>query len=171
MTITSLLCASLAHAARGQPELAVWLLITPPAIAPPATDLAVHRLPDLVTLPLATTTAALLGITALLPGAHGSWTRALLAAAALTGAYFVLFLISPNGIGFGDVKLALTIGLVLGWHGWGTVLIGAFAGQLLAVFHGLALAAIQKTGRKAKIPFGPGMLGGAYTALLLTSIS
>ncbi|MDQ8707486.1 A24 family peptidase [Streptomyces sp. LHD-70] len=171
MAVTSLLGAVLAHAIGPQPELAVWLLITPPAIALAAIDLAVHRLPDAVTLPLAVTTAALLGITALLPTAQGSWTRALLGAVAFAGGYFALFLISPNGIGFGDVKLALTIGLVLGWHGWDAVLAGAFAGQLLAVLHGLVLAAAHKTGRKTQIPFGPGMLGGAYTTVLLAGIS
>ncbi|MFE3149407.1 hypothetical protein ACFXJ6_22555 [Streptomyces sp. NPDC059218] len=36
---------------------------------------------------------------------------------ALGGCYFLLFLIDPDGMGFGDAKPALTLGQVLGWYG------------------------------------------------------
>jgi len=46
----------------------------------------------------------------------------------------VLFLIAPRGFGFGDVKLSLALGAVLGWYGWAIVLIGTFAGVLLGSY-------------------------------------
>lgn len=69
-------------------------------------DLAVFRLPDVLTLPAGAAVVVLLGACALLPRAAGSWPRALLGGAALFGFYFLLHFINPAGMGFGDVKLA-----------------------------------------------------------------
>jgi leader peptidase (prepilin peptidase)/N-methyltransferase len=41
-------------------------------------------------------------------------------------------------MGLGDVKLAPTFGLTLGWLSWGTVAVGVFAGFLLGGLAGLA---------------------------------
>ncbi len=79
----------------------------------------------------------------------------------------MLFLINPNGMGFGDVKLALALGAVLGWYGWGVLLLGTFAGFLLASLYGVALVAARRAGRKTAIPFGPFLLGGAFVGVLL----
>ncbi|KUO15913.1 hypothetical protein [Streptomyces dysideae] len=40
-------------------------------------------------------------------------------------------------MGFGDVKLALDSGVVLRRHGWGSVLVGTFAGFLLFSLYGV----------------------------------
>ncbi|BBJ41304.1 hypothetical protein SSPO_040220 [Streptomyces antimycoticus] len=108
--LTALVCAGLAAAVGARPELAVWLLLVPLGVLLTGVDLAVNRLPDVLTLPMAGGAAVLLGAAALLPHSAGSWPRALLGGAVLGGAYLVLFLISPSGMGFGDVKLALTLG-------------------------------------------------------------
>ncbi|WP_408056767.1 prepilin peptidase [Streptomyces huasconensis] len=164
---TAAVCAALAGATGPRPELAAWLLLAPVAVLLTVVDFGVHRLPDVVTLPLAGAALALLGGAALLPGHGGSWTGALYGALALAGAYFVLFLINPNGMGFGDVKLALALGAVLGWYGWGVLLLGTFAGFLLASLYGVALVAARRAGRKTAIPFGPFLLGGAFVGVLL----
>jgi leader peptidase (prepilin peptidase)/N-methyltransferase len=70
-------------------------------------------------------------------------------------------------MGFGDVKLAVGMGAVLGWYGWSTVLLGAFAGFLLGALHGAALVAVRRAGRKTTIPFGPFLLAGALAGLLI----
>jgi leader peptidase (prepilin peptidase)/N-methyltransferase len=69
-------------------------------------------------------------------------------------------------MGFGDVKLAGVLGLVLGWLGWSILLVGGFLGFLLGAVVGGALMAVRKAGRKSKIPFGPFMLAGALLAIL-----
>ncbi|MFF8642468.1 prepilin peptidase [Streptomyces sp. NPDC015345] len=164
---TAAVCAALALTTGARPELGAWLLLAPFGVLLTVVDFGVHRLPDVLTLPLAGAALALLGGAALLPEHGGSWTGALYGAPALAGAYFVLFLINPNGMGFGDVKLALALGAALGWYGWGVLLIGTFAGFLLASLYGIALVAARRAGRKTAIPFGPFLLGGAFVGVLL----
>ncbi|MDG9703074.1 A24 family peptidase [Streptomyces sp. DH37] len=167
VAVTAVVCALVAAAVGARPELGVWLLLAPFAVLLAVVDRSVRRLPDVVTLPLAAGSAALLGVAALLPGAGGSWPRALLGGVVLGGAYLVLFLVNPRGMGFGDVKLALPLGVVLGWYGWGTLLAGAFAGFALGAVYGLSLVAVRGAGRKEAMPFGPFMVAGALVGLLL----
>ncbi|MFJ8143538.1 prepilin peptidase [Streptomyces sp. NPDC096048] len=165
-TVTAVVCAALAAATGIRPELAVWLLLAPAGVLLAAVDLRVRRLPDPLTLPLAGTALVLLGLTALVPEHAGEWTTALLGALALGAGYFVLFLVNPAGMGFGDVKLALTAGAVLGWYGWPTVMLGTFAGFLLGALYGGALVVARRAGRKTAIPFGPFLIAGAFLGVL-----
>ncbi|WP_326598778.1 A24 family peptidase [Streptomyces sp. NBC_01803] len=169
--VTAVVCAALAVAVGARPELVVWLLAVPAAVLLATVDFAVQRLPDVLTLPLAVAVAAGLGVAALLPGAGGSWRGALFGGAVLTGVYFVLFLINPRGMGFGDVKLAASIGVVLGWYGWSTVFFGTLVGFLLAAGYGFSLVIAGGAGRGRTIPFGPFMALGALVALLLGGLA
>ncbi|WP_381794509.1 prepilin peptidase [Streptomyces niveus] len=171
VVITALVCAALAAATGPRPELAVWLLLAPFAVLLALVDRNVHRLPDQLTLPLAAAAAALLGIAALLPHDGGSWPTALLGGLVLGACYFVLFLINPNGMGFGDVKLALSLGVVLGWYGWLVLFVGAFAGFLLGSLYGLGLILMRRANRKSAIPFGPFMIAGALLGVLLGALA
>ncbi|MBT2439395.1 prepilin peptidase [Streptomyces sp. ISL-36] len=169
--LTGLTCAALALAAGPRPELLVWLLYAPFAVLLATVDVRVHRLPDQLTLPLAAATPLLLAGAELLPYDGGSWLHALLGGSALGGGYFTLFLIHPNGMGFGDVKLALSLGAALGWYGWGILFAGTFAGFLLGSLYGLGLVVARRGTRTSAIPFGPFMLGGALLGLLLGALS
>lgn len=169
--VTALVCGALAAATGPRPELAVWLLLAPFAVLLALVDRNVHRLPDQLTLPLAAASAVLLGIAAPLPHDGGSWPTALLGGLVLGACYFVLFLINPNGMGFGDVKLALSLGVVLGWYGWLVLFVGAFAGFLLGSLYGLGLMALRRANRKSAIPFGPFMIAGALLGVLLGALA
>ncbi|WP_406862858.1 A24 family peptidase [Streptomyces sp. HUAS MG47] len=169
--VTALSCAALAAATGFRPELAVWLLCAPFAVLLAVVDLRVHRLPDHLTLPLAVAAPLLLGAAALVPGAAGSFAYALLGGLVLGAAYFLLFVINPNGMGFGDVKLALSLGVLLGWYGWGILFAGAFAGFLFGGAYGFGLVLLRKANRKSHIPFGPFMIGGALLGVLFGALS
>lgn len=166
-TLTALICAALAAATGTRPELGVWLLLAPVWVLLAEVDLRVRRLPDPLTLPLAAAGLALLGLVALLPEHAGHWLTALYGALALGGGYYVLYLINPAGMGFGDVKLALGMGAVLGWYGWPTVLLGTFAGFLFGALYGGGLVVARRAGRKTAIPFGPFLIVGALAGLLI----
>ncbi|MFC8728052.1 prepilin peptidase [Streptomyces bacillaris] len=168
---TVLACLALAAATGARPELAGWLLLAPVAVLLATVDRRVHRLPDPLTLPLAAAAVLLLGGAALLPGHAGSWTSGLLGGAVLGGFYLLLFLINPNGMGFGDVKLALALGVALGWYGWEVLFLGGFAGFLFGAAYGLGLVLLRRAGRKTGIPFGPFMIAGALTGVLLGGLA
>lgn len=169
--VTVLACTVLAAATGARPELVGWLLLAPVAVLLATVDRRVHRLPDPLTLPLAAAAVLLLGGAALLPGHAGSWTSALLGGLALGGFYFLLFLINPNGMGFGDVKLALALGVALGWYGWEVLFLGGFAGFLFGAAYGLGLVLLRRAGRRTGIPFGPFMIAGALTGILLGALA
>lgn len=102
--------------------------------------------------------AELLGVPAL---------RILAGGAVLWVFYFVLRLVYPPGMGFGDVKLAGVLGMYLGYLGWAHVFAGTFAAFLLGGLWSLALLAARRGTLKSAIPFGPFMLAGAVAAMLL----
>ncbi len=67
-------------------------------------------------------------------------------------AFFLLvFLITPRGMGMGDVKLAGLIGLVTGWP---MVVVALLIGILLGGLLALVLLAFRLKGRKDPIPYG-----------------
>ncbi len=128
-------------------------------------DLAVHRLPDRVTLPAAAVCAAALLADAALLGTWPALLRALLAALAAGGIALTAALAAPAGLGLGDVKLLALLGLVLGWAGWGVLLAGVFLGLLAGAAVSLLLVATRRAGWRTALPFGPPLLLGAVLAL------
>ncbi|WP_407550163.1 A24 family peptidase [Streptomyces sp. Pv4-95] len=167
VTVTSLVCAALAAATGPRPELAAWLLAAPVAVLLVAVDRRVRRLPDELTLPLAAAVAGVLGVVGWLTGETGAWRRALLGGLVLGGFYLLLFVLRPAGLGLGDVKLALGLGVALGWYGWPTLVTGGAAGVLIGALYGAGLLLLGPEGRKATMPLGPFMISGAFCGLLL----
>ncbi|WP_410483252.1 prepilin peptidase [Streptomyces sp. ST1015] len=165
--LTALLSALLALATGPRPELAAWLLLAPVWVLLAAVDVRVRRLPDPLTQGLAVAAPALLGVAALVPDHAGEWTTALLGAVVLGAAILVLHLLNPEGMGYGDAKLAVGLGAVLGWYGWDTVLLGAFAGFALGAGYGGVLAVVRRSGRGTTIAFGPFLIAGAVLGVLV----
>lgn len=166
-TVTAAVCLLLALATGPRPELVVWLFLAPAGVLLATVDLKVQRLPDVITLPLAAAALALLGLAALAPDHAGHWPGTLLGALALGALYFVLFLVNPNGMGFGDVKLAVGIGAVLGWYGWPVTALATLTGFLLAALYALTLVLTHHADRRTSMPFGPFLLTGALVGVLL----
>ena len=147
-------------------ELPAYLYFASVGLALAVIDLDTKRLPNPLTLPSYVVIGALLLLPAVADGQWAAYLTAWLGALALFGFYFLLAVVYPSGMGFGDVKLAGVLGLVLGWLGWSILLVGGFLGFLLGAVVGGALMAVRKAGRKSKIPFGPFMLAGATLAIL-----
>lgn len=93
--------------------------------------------------------------------------RVVAGAAVLWVFYFVLRLVYPPGMGFGDVKLAGVLGMYLGYLSWGHLFAGTFLAFLLGGLWSLALLAARRGTLKSSIPFGPFMLAGAAAAMFL----
>ncbi len=131
-------------------------------------DVAVKRLPDALT-----STATLGALTALTAGtltgaSPTALLRAVLAAAGLTVFYLLLVLLPGTGLGAGDAKLAPAVGLCLGYHSLGAVVDATLAGTLLAAGYVVLMLAHRRIRSTDAVPYGPFLLLGALTAILIT---
>ena len=146
--------------------LLAYLYLAAISVALTLIDLDTHRLPDKIVLPSYVVGAALLAWSALSTGSHGRLISAGIGLVALWLLYFLLAVVYPGGMGFGDVKLAGVLGLYLGWLGWGSLAVGAFAAFLLGGVYAVVLLITRRVDRKGGIPFGPWMLAGAWVGIL-----
>ncbi|QJW38781.1 prepilin peptidase [Cellulosimicrobium protaetiae] len=130
-------------------------------------DVDVHRVPDAVLAVLAPVLAvAVLAAAA----ATGQWSLlgwALAGAAGLGVVFLVLALV--GSMGFGDVKLAATTGIVVGPLGVDALFTTVLAGFLVAVIVGVAML-VRGAARRTHLAFGPAIIAGALIATSLAGL-
>jgi leader peptidase (prepilin peptidase)/N-methyltransferase len=127
-------------------------------------DIAVHRLPDRLTFLAFGGALVMFGI-----GDLGRLSGALLCCLALASGYLLMSLTSGGGLGLGDGKFALSLGLALGWFGWFATLYGAALGFVFAGLFAIVMLVAGRLSWTQAIPHGPFMLLGALVAILTTS--
>ena len=121
-------------------------------------DLRWFLLPDVIVLPLIALGLADAGIQTWLAGASIAdyANHVVLGVLAMAGVYWALYMVSKGKwVGFGDVKLAVFMGAVLGWQKTLLVLMLANVIGLLVVLPGLLT---RKLNAKSRVPFGPFMI-------------
>lgn len=69
-------------------------------------------------------------------------------------------------VGFGDVRLAGVIGLLLGWYGLKWVLYGALVGNLLMLVVAITVCIHQRK-LLLRFSFGPSLIAGAWLVVML----
>ena len=141
------------------------LALVPVGVALAVVDWRTRLLPTRVVLP---TYAVVGGLALVAGGLAGDWpdlVRGLWGLVLARGFFWLLWLVYPRGMGFGDVRLAGVLGLALGLLGWGHLALGTYAGFLLGGVGGLLLTALRVVERGA-YPFGPFMLVGALGGVL-----
>ncbi len=147
-------------------ELPAFLVVTAGLVAISAVDLEKFIVPNRILYPTLFIAAPLLLAAAVI---DGDWSQARTAAIGGVlgfGLLLVIHLVSPAGMGFGDVRLAGLIGMTVGWLSVGEVLVALFLAFLLAAVVGVGLILVGVKGRKDKVPFGPFLAGGALLAVL-----
>ena len=147
------------------PALPALLFFTAAGIALTLIDLDVHRLPNAIVLPSYPVVALLLTLAAVVADDPAALVRAAIGGLALFGGYFALAFAYPEGMGFGDVKFAGLIGIVLGFLSYQALLVGAFAAFVLGGVVGVVVLLLRHGSRKTALPFGPFMFTGALIAL------
>jgi leader peptidase (prepilin peptidase)/N-methyltransferase len=146
--------------------LLAFLYLAAISIALTLIDLDTRRLPNGIVLPSYVVALVLLGAASLIASDLAALIRAVVGMAVLYLFYGALRLIRPGGMGGGDVKLAGVLGIYLGWLGWASLVVGAFAAFLLGGVFGIALILRRRASRRTAIPFGPWMLAGAWVGVL-----
>lgn len=149
--------------------LAAWCWTGLLGIALAAIDTTVHRLPDPLTVAAALGTLLLLAVAAVATGDYPALLRAVLGGLGLGLTYLILILATSTGMGRGDGQLALAIGTCLGWINIPTILTATAAAFLLASAYVTTLLVTSRLSRRDPIAFGPFMLLGALTTILLTT--
>jgi leader peptidase (prepilin peptidase) / N-methyltransferase len=147
-------------------------------------DVDHFRIPDRIVFPSLALCLPLLLVAATVDDVTDGFLAAAAGAAAYFIFLFVFFMVSPRGMGFGDVKLALLLGLHVGWagavvlvdgeplyrgltYGMQLVLMAALFGSLLGSIVGLTAVAVKRR-RKVFFPFGPALCLGALLAVLFS---
>lgn len=134
-------------------------------------DIKQHRLPDKIVLPM----YPILGLPLLavhwIDGNNYLANKTGFAGMFLLGIYWLLRKLSRNALGFGDVKLAGVLGIIMGFFSpinliWGTLITFVSAG-LVSIF----LTVSKKATLKTHIAFGPFMLLGTAVAMLFPMTS
>ncbi len=130
-------------------------------------DVDHHRLPDALTLPMLAVTAAGLLLAQLL-GDPGSWLAAAWGVVIWLGVVGGLWALSRGrGMGLGDVKLAPSLGALLGWISLGSAVVGLLAAFIVGALVGIALMIAHRAGRGSRIAFGPFLLLGTLIGVLV----
>lgn len=151
----------------GWAALPAYLLFAWLTVALVWIDADVHRLPDGLVLPAYPAMLVLVVVATAGLGDWGALVRALACMAVMYALYFVLAFVSPNSLGFGDVKLSGLIGLLLGWLGVEHAMVALLAGFLVGGLIAIVMLVARRVGMRSHIAFGPSMLVGAFVALLL----
>ncbi len=135
-----------------------YLVFTAFLIALTFIDLDTMTLPDVLVYPL-----LIMGIlgSLFLPGSPG-WLESLLSAVAAGGSFWLITIIYPRGMGFGDVKFVAALGAYLGFP---NIMLAVFCASLAGSVVGLSMLLLQRRKIKQPIPFGPFLSLGALAAL------
>lgn len=134
-------------------------------------DLDVHRLPDRWTKPAwVVVPAVLLGVAVIEGLGFAGWVWALVCGGILGLTFLVLALVGGgSGMGLGDVKLAPSLGMLLGFAGVGQVItwviVTFLAGGLAAI-----VLLLRGRHRSSHFAFGPFMAFGTVVALAMPTL-
>jgi leader peptidase (prepilin peptidase) / N-methyltransferase len=123
-------------------------------------DVRQRRLPNALTLPGATAVLAVAMVT-------GRGLPALAGAAALALLYLGVHVVTPAGMGAGDVKLAIGVGALTGSFGVDVWVLAALGAPMLTAAWAVAVAFRR---RAATVPHGPSMCAAAAVAVALAVI-
>lgn len=163
---TAALFAALAVRLGADAALPAFLVFFTCLVSISVIDLERQMIPNHIVYPTIALSLPLLGLASLVKGELAPLESALEGAGIAFGLLLVVHLVSPEGMGFGDVRLAFILGLFLGWLSLGHVAIGLFLGFALGAVIGIGLMLFGRRNRKDNVSFGPFLAGGAALAVL-----
>lgn len=157
----------------GRAETVLYVALFLVLLALSIIDLREYRLPDRIVLPSIAVGIASLSVLSAINDTFDRLHYALIGALVDFGVLLAAHLVSPRGMGFGDVKLAVLLGLAVGWLGsemtesvrlvlW-AMLLGFASGSIA----GIILLVIRR--RNVPFPFGPFLAFGTIATVLFSA--
>jgi leader peptidase (prepilin peptidase)/N-methyltransferase len=145
-----------------------FLLLT---MALTVTDLEAFRIVDRLNIAGTVALAILLTSATALSGDWAGLVRGLGGAAAyFAGSSLLFIIVRGQGFGAGDVKLAPQLGLFTAYLGWSVLGWAVFATAVVGGVVALILMIAGAANRKTELPYGPPMILGAWTAIVMVGV-
>lgn len=166
-SITACLFGLLAWRVGVRPELLAYSVLAAVGVPLAAIDVLEQRLPAKLLMPAYPIVGALLALAAIAEHNGTAILRSLAGMIFLFVFYLIIALAAPGALGAADIRLAGLLGLALGWPGWTTVIDGALLGLLYGSLTGAIMIVLRRATCHTLIPFGPALIAGAFTGLLL----
>lgn len=151
--------AALVAVQSDEPPSPAFVWFTAAALTLAGVDAVLLRLPNVLVYPTLAIVVMWLPTAAVMTSQPCVAFRLIGAGLAAGLGYLVLHMLSPQGLGMGDVKFAPAIAMVMAWESWAWVLVSSLAAFVLAAIWGLGMLPWRR-GRQ-EIPFGPFMVAGA----------
>lgn len=141
-----------------------FLWLVPVLVVAAAVDIRLLLIPRRVAWWGAAVGAGLIVAVSYAVGSPSAVTSAAIGGAAYFGFLFLVFMIAPAGMGFGDVRLSLLLGLYLGWTHVMMPAVGLLLACLIGIVLGLGVRFATR-GEQRHFPFGPGLALGTLIAI------
>lgn len=165
-TVTALLFAAMAWRFGWSWVLPAFLFLSAAGLVLSRIDFQHKLLPNKIVLPSLGIGFVLLLLDAGINQRWGNLLAAVIGCAVTFVVYLILALISPRGMGMGDVKLSAPLGLYLGYLSVGHLILGIALGFVVGAVTSVLLVISGLAGRKTALPFGPSMFLGCVLTVL-----
>lgn len=147
-------------------ELLIFALLTSALITQSIVDAATHRLSRRITMSTIILGAPLLTIAAIVRNDPGRLVVSFGCTVLLFIAFLLLWMLSRGGIGGGDVRLAIVIGMYLGYLGAAFVLVAVLVASVSAGIVALLLLIGRRATRTTRLAFGPYLAFGTLVSMM-----
>ncbi|CAN5509808.1 hypothetical protein BH11ACT8_BH11ACT8_26800 [soil metagenome] len=168
-TVAAVVGASIGYAVGPSWVLLVLLPLVPVGVLLAVVDWCTQLLPKAAIVPTYALAIATCLVTAAIEGRPHWLLGALIGWAVIGGIYFVFWFVYPPGLGYGDVRLAGILGIVLGFLGYRAASTGLLLGLIIGGVGGALLTLLRVVDRR-NVPFGPFMLVGAWVGVLVAAL-
>ena len=147
-------------------ELFAYALLTSALVAQSIVDAATHRLSRRITMSTILFGGPLLVIAAIVADDPGRLVVSFACTVLLFVVFLLLWVLSRGGIGGGDVRLAIVMGMYLGWLGVSYVLVAVIVASVCGGIVALLLLVSRRATRTTRLAFGPYLALGTLVSIM-----
>lgn len=148
-------------------ELFAYAILTSALVAQSIVDAATHRLSRRITMSTILFGGPLLVIAAIVADDPGRLVVSFACTVLLFVVFLLLWVLSRGGIGGGDVRLAIVMGMYLGWLGASYVLVAVIVASVCAGIVALLLLVSRRATRTTRLAFGPYLALGTLVSIMV----